>query len=278
MKIIFKKFHCSGNDFIIIDNTNDNISMTPELCRSMCSKHFGIGADGLILLKNNKDFLEITFFNPDGSSDTLCGNGSLCAVEYNKKYIHNRTDTILASDGIHHYKVDEASNNHILFNDIRQEVIRTIHLPAKINEHTLIHDAAFFVYTGSPHLVIFTHKIDNIDVRGIGTILRHDSRINPVGCNVDFAEIVDDNTLKVRTFERGVEDETLACGTGSVATAICHHHLSKTDDNDINEITIMNQGGWHHVSYKHNPGVYTQIYLGGKPVEVFEGIYKAEND
>ena len=207
MTMTFHKYQGTGNDFIIIDNRNYIFpKKNSSLIASLCDRHFGIGADGLILLEDHKtvDFSMI-YFNADGHESTMCGNGGRCIVAFAKQLdlIKNET-TFDAVDGLHYATIE----NGIV--SLKMIDVKSIELS---NTHS-------FLNTGSPHHINFSENIDTINVKELGAKIRYGAPYFKEGTNVNFAEKTSDNSFKVRTYERGVEDETLACGTGAVASAI----------------------------------------------------------
>ncbi len=209
-KITFVKTVASGNDFVIVENLQKDSYNLPGLAREICNRKFGIGADGLLILKKSKKAdIRMRIFNADGSEAQMCGNGARCTALYmNKRNVKIETgagmiESIVNGDNVR-IKLTEPKN-------------LKVDMPIKINDRTLHIN---FIDTGVPHTVIFVKDIDKIDVFGIGKRIRCHKRFKPRGTNVDFVEILNDNSIKIRTYERGVEDETLACGTGAVAAAL----------------------------------------------------------
>lgn len=253
MSLFFYKYQGTGNDFIIVDNRlktfpKDNISLITKLC----DRHFGIGADGLILLENNDstDFRMI-YFNADGS-ETMCGNGARCAVAFAKylKIIDSKT-TFTAFDGEHYAEI---TNNII-----------SLHM-IDVSE-VIINKGYVFANTGTQHHVEIVDNLDNFPVFNKGKDIRYNI-YGKQGSNVNFVEQLNENTFRVRTYEKGVENETLACGTGVTAVAIAMYATKKTTKNLIK---LPVEGGLLEVSFKEKDGLYTNIYLKGPAVCVFKG-------
>ena len=209
MEIPFSKYHGAGNDFILIDQRFSNYDLSAEQISLMCHRRFGIGADGLIYLlaSNNSDF-EMKYFNADGFEGSMCGNGGRSITAFaNDLGIIDQTAHFKAIDGIHTAGIIEAVEN-------KAQIRLSMGDVSKVEQH----DTFFRLNTGSPHYVDFTAEIDTIDVLNKGRKLRYDPRFQPDGLNVNFVEI-QDKRLIVRTYERGVEDITLSCGTGVTASA-----------------------------------------------------------
>lgn len=212
MTFEFYKYHGTGNDFILIDNRLNDFPVSNEVIRNLCDRNTGIGADGLILLsyKDGYDF-EMNYFNSDGNSATMCGNGGRCAVAFaNKLRIINNKTIFSAIDGAHRAEILKDNDCGMIVKLDMQDVKKT---------ETL--DEAFIIDTGSPHYINFVKNVSEIDVIAEGRKIRNNERFVPGGINVDFVE-ENNNTLFVRTYERGVENETLSCGTGVVASAIAY--------------------------------------------------------
>ena len=254
MTISFHKYQGTGNDFIIIDNRNYIFpKKNSSLIASLCDRHFGIGADGLILLEDHKtvDFSMI-YFNADGHESTMCGNGGRCIVAFAKELkLFKKTTKFYAIDGIHSAEInsDKVSLKMINVHDI------------------LVSKEFIFTNTGSPHHIEMVENLDDISVIEKGrTII--DSLYSSEGCNINFVEQLDHQTFKVRTYERGVEDETLACGTGATAVAIAMYKIGKSDSNHI-KLDVL--GGYLEVQFIAKDESYTDIFLSGPAQLVFKG-------
>jgi diaminopimelate epimerase len=254
MTVTFHKYQGTGNDFIIIDNRNFNFPKNDSsLIASLCDRHFGIGADGLILLEDheNVDFSMI-YFNADGHESTMCGNGGRCIVAFAKELkLFKKATTFYAIDGIHLAKINS--------DKVSLQMI-DVH-------NVLVSKDFIFMNTGSPHHIEIVENLNNLSVidRGRGII---QSLYSSEGCNINFVEQLDHKTFKVRTYERGVEDETLACGTGVTAVAIAMHKIGKSDSNHI-KLEVL--GGHLEVEFIAKEERYTDIILSGPAKLVFKG-------
>jgi len=254
----FSKYHGTGNDFVIIDGRDQDTSyFDNDLIRQICDRRFGIGSDGLIILKEGKraDF-EMNFFNADGFEGTMCGNGGRCitAFAHHLKIIGLDT-TFEGIDGKH--------SSAILPNgEIRLKL-------KDVNGLRWVEDG-YLLDTGSPHFVKFVSQLDQIDVEMDGKEIRNQSRFGKGGVNVNFvAKGSGSNRISVRTFERGVEAETFSCGTGVTAAAICAYFHFKTD---IFSYSIRTRGGNLNVSFKaQHHSQFTDIYLTGPASHVYDG-------
>ena len=255
MKIKFSKYNGAGNDFIVVDDRKNIIDNNPSLIKKLCNRNFGIGGDGLILIKESKstDF-EIFHYTPDGNLGSLCGNGSRCAISfaYNNKIIDKKT-IFDAFDGTH---------NAEIIND------SLVKMEMKINSEIIENEYGTWVDTGSPHLVIEKDNTDELDVNSLGSSIRYNEYYKKEGVNVNFIEKISNESFKIRTYERGVENETLACGTGSTASAICMNYLGKSQSNNI---TMKCRGGDLKVEFISKDNLFTNISITGPAKLVFEG-------
>ena len=250
--ISFYKYQGTGNDFVMIDNREHAFDRTNlKLVSKLCDRRFGIGADGVILIENSDqaDF-EMVYFNPDGSQ-SLCGNGSRCAVMFARflGMIGNETKFI-AIDGEHEARIED------------KLVYLKMHDVASYEE--IGND--FLINTGSPHYIHYVENTDAIDPVIEGRAVRYSDRFSKHGVNVNFLEKIDRHTLKIRTYERGVENETLSCGTGCTAAA-----LSLAINDDINSVDLQAVGGNLRVDFQKNDGGFSDIYLIGPAEAVFQG-------
>lgn len=254
MNLTFYKYHGAGNDFIFIDNRDELFpKQNTDLITQLCDRHFGIGADGLILLENdsNTDF-KMVYFNAD-SSQTMCGNGARCAVAFAKKLnIINTSTNFTAYDGPHYAEVNEDNTVSLEMIDVE-----------KVDVHT----DYVFTNTGTLHHIELVNNLNEYPVVERGRKIRNEV-YGTEGSNVNFIEQIDQNTFDIRTYERGVEDETLACGTGITAAAIAAHTIGKTSDNIVNLNAV---GGKLQVSFDVIDNVYKNVVLTGPAEFVFEG-------
>lgn len=252
MNLTFYKYQGTGNDFVMIDNRTKTFPKeNTDKISQICDRHFGVGADGVILIEND-DLLDfkMIYFNADGSQ-TFCGNGARCAVAFAKylDIIEEKT-TFNAVDGEHFASIKDGI--------ISLQMIDVDEV--KVNENCV------FAYTGTQHHVELVDELEHYPVFENGKKIRY-SYSNP-GANVNFAQQLDDKTFRVRTYEKGVEDETLACGTGVTAVAISMHKINKTKSNAI---VLPVEGGKLEVSFVENNGHYTNVFLKGPAQFVFKG-------
>lgn len=257
MNIHFYKYQGTGNDFVMIDDRNlgfpeDNAALIELLCH----RRFGIGADGLILIRHHSsaDF-EMIYFNADGFRGSMCGNGGRCAVHFAHFLgIFQGQTRFMAYDGLH-----EASINEGVVALGMADVF-------EVKELT----EAYFLNTGSPHHVVEVKDLANYDVFGEGKKIRYASDYAPKGTNVNFIAF-DETHLHIRTYERGVEDETLSCGTGVTAAAITAYLRGQKPP-----IHVISRGGNLTVDFLESNGNFTHIVLSGKAEQVFEGTYQVK--
>ncbi len=256
MKFTFYKYQGTGNDFILIDNRLKSFNKTDtKLVAKFCDRRFGVGADGLILLEDSEisDF-KMIYFNADGNQSTMCGNGGRCIVDF-AQYLNviETNTTFEAIDGIHHATVKKDT--------IALQMIDVL----KVEENTNYS----FLDTGSPHHVQLVSNLNNFNVKAEGSKIRYSNLYNSKGgSNINFVEQETASIFKIRTYERGVEDETLSCGTGATATAIAMHKSGLTKDL-INTIKV--KGGTLVIQFKTHNGNYTDVFLEGPTQQVFKG-------
>jgi len=256
MQILFSKYQGAGNDFVIIDSRTEFFPVSVELISKLCDRHFGIGADGLMLLSNSLegDFL-MRYFNSDGNESTMCGNGGRCIVHFaNKLGIIGRSTTFVGIDGVH--KADIIAENYVSLKMKDVDKIETI-------------DDNYFIDSGSPHYIKFVRDLNDVDVEREGKLIRQSVNIANGGTNVNFIQVLGDNLLKIRTFERGVEAETLACGTGAVASSIAYSLYFETESESVK---LIAPGGELFVKFKQiDTTSFNDIWLEGPANHVFDG-------
>jgi diaminopimelate epimerase len=217
-KIEFFKMNGSGNDFIVIDNREkivENIGFkTEEFVKRICKRGLSIGADGVILIENTDEAgcdFAWRFYNSDGSQASMCGNGSRCAVRFAYlKGIINDTKTVFLTGAGKIY------GEIVGINTVKVQLTK----PTDYKTINLDNQTMYFINTGVPHLVIFVDDLESVDVAGLGAKYRYHEAFAPAGTNVNFVNILDNSTIAIRTYERGVEAETLACGTGATASGL----------------------------------------------------------
>lgn len=255
MNLHFFKYQGCGNDFVILDNRERNIRLNHEQVKKLCDRHFGIGADGLMLLEPEKGYdFRMIYYNSDGNISTLCGNGSRCITAFAQSLgIITDKAHFLAADGEHH------------------SIIKDKEVSLKMNDVKLIADYKdfYFLNTGSPHVVKWVDNLKTYDVFNEGRKIRQSEPFNGKGgTNVNFAEQTPEGIF-IRTYERGVENETLSCGTGVTAAALVAASLDKATSANLCRVTTP--GGDLTVSFHKNTTGFTDIWLTGPAKFVFEG-------
>ena len=253
MKLHFYKYQATGNDFVLVDNRSAQYSFSKEQIEKICHRRFGIGADGLMLIEKHPalDF-NLVYYNRDGSQ-SLCGNGSRAAVRLAASLgMLNGKTTFNAYDGIHSAELLPTGIVRLRMNDVRKT--------EQVGKD-------FFINTGSPHHVRFVTNLQQKTIFEEGKTIRYSDAYKPGGTNVNFVELLPDNSIFVRTYERGVENETLSCGTGVVAAA-----LAASFKGFSSPVNIKTLGGELSVEYKSSlSGTFTDIFLVGPAKLVFEG-------
>src|SRR6266487_5641085 len=260
----FTKMNGAGNDFILIDNRAGEIHLDRSQIARLCDRHRGIGADGILLLEkasNNADF-RMRYFNADGGEAEMCGNGARCFARFANKVADARE------------KISFETPAGLIAAELTGDLVRLqmteptdLRLNVKLpmaDENKTIH----FINSGVPHVVIAVSQIDDVDVRRAGSAIRHHEMFSPKGANVNFIEKHGPTRIVIRTYERGVEDETLACGTGVVASALVFAALEKVNG----PVTIITRGGDElQVGFEKTNNHFRSVTLTGPAEFVFEG-------
>ena len=263
----FTKMHGLGNDYVYLDCTESGPGDLPGLARRMSDRHFGVGADGLICVRTSEraDF-RMEMYNADGSEGEMCGNGARCFALFAEHLgIGGETKYFDATDGVHtaHIRRAQGPAGEIELGMINVSEIRS-------------GGGWWFLNTGVPHYVEFTEELDGVDVKGLGRMIRHDTARFPQGTNVNFVEVTGNGAIRMRTYERGVEHETLACGTGATAAAIITNYALQ---HGTTKYRIQVPGGELIVGFTHEAGTqnYTNIRLTGPARRVFSGVFETDN-
>ncbi len=264
----FEKYEGAGNDFILLDDRDEAFNPDARLIASLCDRHFGIGADGLMTLRRSATSDGVMrYFNADGSEGEMCGNGARCfALFLQWLGIGGKVKRFEATDGLHTARLLALSGACAEI-EVRMRDVQAVGESGE----------GWFLDTGVPHYVEFVPRCADIDVISRGRALRHDTARFPSGVNVDFVETLGNGgDLRMRTYERGVENETLACGTGAVAAAIAADYARQ---NSTASCHIEVPGGELRVSFRHTPGtqIYTDIRLTGAARHVFGGTFDSDN-
>lgn len=257
MNLHFYKYQGAGNDFILIDNRDNRVDhRNPKLISSLCDRRFGIGGDGLMLLQNKEGYdFEMVYYNADGQPSSMCGNGGRCIVAFAKFLGVIDTETeFLAVDGPHHAKITAEGNwvslQMIDVNDVTRDA------------------EAYVLNTGSPHYVKLVDGLADRDMYTEGYAIRNNETYHEKGINVNFVEPMEEGYF-VRTFERGVEDETYACGTGVTAVALAMAQHKEQTGHINTPIKVL--GGNMNIRFDYDGKAFTDIFLEGPAERVFEG-------
>jgi len=260
MLLSFHKYQATGNDFIIIDDRERKFDISNNsLIQKLCHRKFGIGADGLILLRNEKEVdFKMLYYNADGYEGSMCGNGGRCVTAFAHKLFPLKTEfKFIAFDGLHKSAIKYLQNDGFIVKLEMQQV----EAPQQIGND-------FLLNTGSPHYVKFVNDVALTEVLLEGRNIRNSGPFLRNGVNVNFVEI-NQQVLTMRTYERGVEDETLSCGTGATAAAIAAFWGKKIENNSVE---IHTKGGNLNISFDASEkDLFTSVYLTGEATPVFEG-------
>lgn len=250
--IDFSKYQGTGNDFVIIDNRNLRFPKHPQTVQKICDRRFGIGGDGLILLENSEDSdFKMVYYNADGNESSMCGNGGRCIVAFAHSLGLFETKTqFSAVDGLHDANISEGV--------VKLKMIDV--------QNISLDGDNYMLNTGSPHFVKYVDNLKDYKVFEEGNKIRNSSTYAKEGINVNFVEIIGENQLFVRTYERGVEDETFSCGTGVTAAA-----LTYMTNNNLRDIRVKVLGGDLRVSADNNGDGFKNIWLEGPAVCVYQG-------
>jgi len=256
MKILFSKYQGTGNDFIVIDNRNklyDNLSN--DKVKQLCDRRFGIGADGLMLLNIHEGYdFEMKYYNADGRESSMCGNGGSCLVKFASDIgIIKSEYKFIAIDGQHRASINTDGTVSLKMNDVNN--VKFDH-------------GNYILNTGSPHFVMPSTDVMHMDVVKRGRDIRYNNEFKKEGINVNFVEQSEDpGNIIVRTYERGVEDETYSCGTGVTASALVFAH----NDNGFNRVEVQTKGGHLSVDFEKIGDEFRNIWLVGPAEKVFDG-------
>jgi diaminopimelate epimerase len=260
----FTKMNGAGNDFILFDNRRGDIDLGRDQIAQLCDRHRGVGADGILLLENptNRADFRMRYFNADGGEAEMCGNGARCFARFANKV------------GGHEGKISFETPAGVISAELKGDLVTlqmteptdlrlNVDLPTAAQNKTV-----HFINSGVPHVVIPVAKIDEADVRREGAAIRRHKMFSPNGTNVNFIEKRGPNKIAIRTYERGVEDETLACGTGIVASAL----IFAASEDCKGPITVLARGGDElQVGFERIDGGFRNVTLTGPAEFVFEG-------
>ena len=257
MELTFYKYQGTGNDFVMIDNRSDFFPKEDvQLINHLCDRRFGIGGDGLILLENDTETdFKMVYYNSDGNQSSMCGNGGRCLVAFAQQIgVINNQATFMAIDGLHHASISDDGLVSLQMIDVNAIKVASDYV---------------FMNTGSPHHVAIVDDLKNYNIKEEGAKIRYGNLYGSEGSNVNFVNQISNQIFALRTYERGVEDETLACGTGATAVAIAMNKLGKTNSNVIQ---LEVEGGKLEVSFDKEEDKFTNVFLKGPAQFVFKGV------
>ncbi len=272
MTIPFYKYQGAGNDFVLLDNRSGDFSHLPKkIVAFLCDRHFGIGADGLMLLgtpAGSEDF-SMRYYNSDGRESTMCGNGGRCITAFAARLLGaKKTYTFTAIDGLHTAEIVAENDSRYT---VRLQMVDVKNIEQRGND--------YFLNTGSPHLVRFVDDAGKINIIPEAHALRYGEPLaSQGGANINFVQRMPDGSLRIRTYERGVEDETLACGTGATAAAIAARYAQGVlSNNEKISCTLQARGGNLTVDFQYTGNTFVNIFLTGPATFVFEGTLNFES-
>jgi diaminopimelate epimerase len=256
MNISFYKYQGTGNDFVILDNRNNQYdNLTGRQVKDICHRRFGIGADGLMLLNKKEGYdFEMVYYNADGNPSSMCGNGGRCLVKFAQAMgINKLTYRFLAIDGGHEAEIEDDKTVRLKMKDVHE-----------VNHHSTYTT----LNTGSPHYVKFVNDLAAMNVAEAGKNIRYNPHFAAEGINVNFVETTGQDDIFVRTYERGVEDETMSCGTGVTAASLMSAH----NERGFNRVEVRTPGGFLSVEfYKESDHHFRDIWLCGPAIFVYKG-------
>ena len=263
MTLEFTKMNGAGNDFVMVDNRDESRSLSCEQIARLCDRHRGIGADGLIALESSPELPRMRYYNADGGEAEMCGNGARCFAKFTSRLLGQREGTLsfMTQAGI---IAAELLGDQVRLLMSEPHSLQLAHALQVGGNELEVHS----LNTGVPHAVTFVSDLELTPVVEMGRAMRQHQRFAPAGTNANFAQLLAPGSLAIRTYERGVEDETLACGTGVVATALIHHFLTKSPS----PISVRVRGGdTLEVGFLLKNGHPSAVTLTGPADFVFEG-------
>ena len=277
--IKFIKMSASGNDFIVIDNREGQISdvssQMSEFVKEICKRKLGVGADGVLLIEPSpKADFKMRIFNPDGGEVEMCGNGARCIALWAKSKIKNQKSKIEIETGAGVLEAEVVSDDRVhpaSQRGVRVKLKMSDPVDTRLNFKLLVDDKEYEVHsinTGVPHVVLFAEDLEKARVKELGKKIRYHQEFAPEGTNANFIKVRDEHSLDIRTYERGVEDETLACGTGACASAIISHLLDKTKSPTK---MYTKSGSILTIYFDSSDSKITNLYLEGDAKVIYKG-------
>ena len=267
MTLNFTKMNGAGNDFVMLDNRDLSLALTKDQIEKLCDRHRGIGADGLLCVEpatEGGDF-KMRYYNADGGEAEMCGNGARCFGRF-VNHLHGDSLAKIRFETLAGMISAEFEAGQVRINMSAPHGLKLGETLPVAGTHLSVHS----VNTGVPHAVVFVEDLENVPVREWGAALRYHEAFQPKGTNANFAKVLAADSIAIRTYERGVEDETLACGTGMVACALIHHELTGA----ASPISVLVKGGdTLRIGFTESaPHEYTDVTLFGPADFVFQGI------
>jgi diaminopimelate epimerase len=264
MTLEFTKMNGAGNDFVMIDNRDGNRSLSREQIASLCDRHRGIGADGLIAVEGTPELPRMRYYNADGGEAEMCGNGGRCFSRFAARLLGLTSGSLSFQTEAGMLSAELLSDDRVSLLMSDPHSLQLAHSLRVLDHDLEVHS----LNTGVPHAVTFVTDLEQTPVFELGRTLRRHQRFAPAGTNANFVQILAPGSLAIRTYERGVEDETLACGTGVVASALIHHHLTQAPS----PISVLVRGGdTLEVGFKIQNGHPVAVTLSGPADFVFTG-------
>ena len=264
MMLTFTKMNGAGNDFVVLDNRDEKLALTGAQIARLCDRHRGVGADGLLAVEpaqNGADY-RMRYYNSDGGEAEMCGNGARCFARFAQR--------VGGKQGNVSFETQAGVINARFFGELVQIQMSDPH-SLRLGETLEIAGEKLVVHsvnTGVPHAVVFVEDLESVDIRKLGAALRRHAHFAPKGANANFAQAMDSQTIAIRTYERGVEDETLACGTGMVACALIHHELASA----ASPIAVRVRGGdTLEIGFEKSRGIFQNVTLTGPADFAFDG-------
>ena len=256
IQINFYKYQGTGNDFVIIDDRENVIDLNKDQVAHICNRKFGIGADGLILLRKEEGYdFRMVYYNSDGKESSMCGNGGRCIARF-------ASDIDIISGDTHFIAIDGPHETIIRENKVSLQMSNVVSIECA--------DENYVLNTGSPHYVIFNNDVMALDIIHSAQEIRYNETYKEVGINVNFVQEEKEGEILMRTYERGVEGETLSCGTGVTAAAIAYAEKNNWSD----KVMVRTKGGNLNLSFDKEQGMFKNIWLSGPAKFVFKGSFR----
>jgi diaminopimelate epimerase len=264
MTLVFTKMNGAGNDFVMVDNRDGSRTLSKEQIARLCNRHRGIGADGLIAVEGSPELPRMRYYNADGGEAEMCGNGARCFARYTAHLLGLTSGSLSFQTEAGILTAQLLPDDRVRLRMSEPHSLQLAHSLRVLDRDLEVHS----LNTGVPHAVTFVKNLEETPVFELGRALRQHQRFAPAGTNSNFVQVLELGSLAIRTYERGVEDETLACGTGVVAAALIHHHLSKSPS----PISVQVRGGdTLEVGFLQENGHPVAVTLSGPADFVFTG-------